>query len=398
MYKKLSRVLAFILIMSLLTLSVGCSKKDSQPAGNPSADSNGENNTGNPSGKDQNGTENSITEQDSSNPDSNSQDSDSSDDTEVRPDIVKSFEIPLSTSLEEYSKAYEQLKNYHPSVPAEYKAFFDYAEKLRDIGVEYKSVGANIAGASCIHFAGCMVTSVRNCIDEILKKRGVTIEEALYTDWNDIVSINYTCPVPYYMQSIYQVYAGDMDTAKEFYTLAKLNEINMPEGLAKLENITSFSDDELKSLRKELVGFEDYLYDIYPCIPTGWETTGYECMPEFFVSAYYYCFELEDYENALVYADEAIKVDPLNEQMYKVAALTAIEIGDPESAWYYLKNGIMLDNADGDIITLAATFWASVEDYDNARYYLDMARMGSVSRENDTTLKNLEAKLKEVGK
>ncbi len=121
-------------------------------------------------------------------------------------------------------------------------------------------------------------------------------------------------------------------------------------------------------------------------------------MPEFFVSAYYYCFELEDYENALVYADEAIKVDPLNEQMYKVAALTAIEIGDPESAWYYLKNGIMLDNADGDIITLAATFWASVEDYDNARYYLDMARMGSVSRENDTTLKNLEAKLKEVGK
>ena len=265
MYKKLSRVLAVILIMSLLTLSVGCSKNDSQPAGNPSADSNGKN-TDNMSGTDQNGTENSITGQDSSNTGSNSQDSNSSDISEVQPDIIKSFEIPLSTSLEEYSKAYDQLKNYHPSVPAEYKAFFDYAEKLRDIGVEYKSVGANIAGEYCIHFAGSCVTSVRNCIDEILKKRGISVEDGIYTDWKDIVSINYTCPVPYYMQSVYNVYAGNMDEGKKFYELAKLNEESFPDGIQKLEGIVNLSDDELKSLREELVNFEG----TRTAVPAGW--------------------------------------------------------------------------------------------------------------------------------
>ena len=61
MRKKLSRVLAFILIMSLLTLSVGCSKEDNQPTENPSADSNGENNTDNSSGTNQSGTGNSVT-------------------------------------------------------------------------------------------------------------------------------------------------------------------------------------------------------------------------------------------------------------------------------------------------------------------------------------------------
>jgi tetratricopeptide (TPR) repeat protein len=398
MYKKLSRVLAVILIMSLLTLSVGCSKNDSQPAGNPSADSNGENNTGNPSGKDQNGTENSITGQDSSNTGSNSQDSNSSDISEVQPDIIRSFEIPLSTSLEEYSKAYEQLKNYHVSVPTEYKAFFDYAEKLRDIGVEYKSVGANIAGEYCIHFAGSCVTSVRNCIDEILKKRGISVEDGIYTDWKDIVSINYTCPVPYYMQSVYNVYAGNMDDGKKFYELAKLNEESFPDGIQKLEGIVNLSDDELKSLREELVNFENYLYDIYPAIPSGWETTGYEFQPEFFVMAYYYCLEMEDYENALVYADAAVRNNPLDTQLYKVAAVTATMLNDDESMWYYISNGIMLDNAEGDIVTLAVTFWVSVQDYDMAKNYIEMAHMGNLSAENEQAIKNAETLIKEAGK
>ncbi|MCR5205264.1 MAG: hypothetical protein K6E47_09415 [Lachnospiraceae bacterium] len=398
MRKKLSRVLAFILIMSLLTLSVGCSKEDNQPTENPSADSNGENNTDNSSGTNQSGTGNSVTGQDASNQGSNSQGSASTDASDAKPDLIQSYEIPLSTSLEEYSKAYDQLKTYHVNVPADYKPFFDYAEKLRDIGVEYKSVGANIAGEYCIHFAGSCVTSVRNCIDEILKKRGINVEEGIYTDWKDIVSINYTCPVPYYMQSLYNVYAGNMDAGKEFYELAKLNEQSFPDGIQKLEGIVNLSDDELKTLRQELVNFENYLYDIYPAIPTGWETTGYEFMPEFFLLAYEVCFQMEDYENALVYADEAVRCNPLDTQMYKVAALTASMLNDDESMWYYISNGLMIDNAEGDLITLAVVFWVTVEDYDMAEKYLAMAHMGTLSPENEQTVKNAEAKMKEAGR
>lgn len=388
MYKKLSRVLAFILILSLLTLSAGCSTNDDQPAGKPSADSDAGNDKNDQSGNDQSSQGNQAVDQGS----------ETVDPSNIQADMIRSFEIPLSTSLDEYSKAYDQLKNYHLNVPDDYKPFFDYAEKLRDIGVEYKSVGANIAGEYCIHFAGSCVTSVRNCIDEILKKRGISVEDGIYTDWKDIVSINYTCPVPYYMQSIYNVYAGNMDAGKELYELAKLNQESFPDGIQKLEGIVNLSDDGLKSLREELVNFENYLYDIYPAVPTGWETTGYEYMPEFFALAYEVCFQMEDYENALVYADEAVRCNPLDTQLYKVAALTASLLNDDQSMWYYISNGLMLDNAEGDIVTLAVVFWITVQDYDMAEQYLEMAHMGTLSDENAQTIRNAEAKLKEAGR
>ena len=85
-------------------------------------------------------------------------------------------------------------------------------------------------------------------------------------------------------------------------------------------------------------------------------------------------------------------------QLYKVAALTAMQIGDLDTAWDYISNGIMIDNAAGDIVTLAAAFWVSEGDYDKAKTYLDMARMGSVSAENEKSLKNVENKIKEAGK
>lgn len=396
---KLKRLIVIILVLSLAVVSFGCSKDEP------------DSHQGTPTGTEQQGTDVTTTPSgnagsDVTNP-GNSQGSavgsdilgpSKSDVMDVQPDARNVFEIDLATDLSEYGKAYDALKEYHVNVPNEYKEYFDYAEKLRDIGVEYKSVGANIAGAYCIHYAGCMVTSVRNCIDEILKKRGISVEDGIYSDWKEIVSINYTCPAPYYMQSVYNVYAGDMDAAKEYYSLAKLNEEGFPDGIAKLENISSLSDDELKNLRNELVNFENYLYDIYTCIPTGWETTGYEFMPEFFVGAYYYCFEIEDYQNALVYADAAVRNNPLDVQLYKVAALTAMQIGDLDTAWDYISNGIMIDNAAGDIVTLAAAFWVSEGDYDKAKTYLDMARMGSVSAENEKSLKNVENKIKEAGR
>lgn len=393
---KLKRVMAIILALSLVILSFGCSK-DEPDAKQGASSGNEQQGTGSPStnpGTDVGGSGNSQ----GTGIGSDILGPTGTDLLNVQPDAIMAYEIPLSTEVEDYYKAYEQLKNYHLNVPADYKEFFDCAERARDIGVDFKSVGADIAGAYYIHFSGSCVTSVRNCIDEILKKRGISVEEGIYTDWKDIVSINYTCPAPYYMQSVYNVYAGNMDEAKEYYNLAKLNEENYPNGLVKLEGITSLSDEELKTLRKELVDFEYYLYDIYPAIPSGLETTGYEFMPEFFLAAYYYCLELDDYENALAYADEALRCNPTSATLYKICALTALQVGDGESAWNYINNGLMLDNEEGDLITLAVAFWVSIEDYDNAKEYLELARMGSLSPENEESLQRAEAKMKEAGR
>ena len=121
-------------------------------------------------------------------------------------------------------------------------------------------------------------------------------------------------------------------------------------------------------------------------------------MPEFFLAAYYYCLELDDYENALAYADEALRCNPTSATLYKLCALTALQVGDGESAWNYINNGLMLDNEEGDLITLAVAFWVSIEDYDNAKEYLELARMGSLSPENEESLQRAEAKMKEAGR
>lgn len=307
----------------------------------------------------------------------------------------KPYLLPASATVDDYKNAALQLKNYHLDIDQKYKAFTDSVEAARDNGADALDRGMTILAEYFFNYSGASVTAVRNAIDVILAKKNIVPDsEAGFTEWNDIFSISYVNPAAYHMYSLSEKALGNTDKANELSELEELNEDNMPEGIALFDNLAELSDNELLNLREKLVAYEDYIYEISPVAPTGWEACGYEFMEEFYMAALQYCALTQDYTGALGYSLGLLRVNPLDTAAYKLAAVNAMQIKDYETAWYVIESSLPLDET-GEMFTLGASLWTALDSKEIAQDLIEVALSLNISSEDKETCEQLQKMMKE---
>ena len=226
---------------------------------------------------------------------------------------------------------------------------------------DMKEQGLSLQAESYYAFAGCSVSSLRYAVENILWLKGEGSDLASFTadspyaGWDEIASICYASPYPYYFEGLVFHVQAKNDEAKECYTNALYNPA-YPEDGVNFYYLKEMSVDELYKLRDTLRAKETEIYAKYA--PTLIEA---ERDPYFFETSYLRAksakaMESGDYAAASTYAKIAVANDPLDSENFKNAVLCCIASDELKEAGRYLDWGLVIAPEDEGLNSLYQIF------------------------------------------
>jgi len=163
------------------------------------------------------------------------------------------------------------------------------------------------------------------------------------TDWNEIASMSYASPYPWYFEGLIFSSQGKNDEAQACYEMALLNPAFSAEHDEALSVMFAMSVKELEATREKLAVLEDKISAVYK-----WEQTAYPREKLGFDDVYLRtlakeCLEANptDYRRALRHYEAALKVNPYEGDNFVGCRL--LYLGEMDKAFFYVKEGLFVD-------------------------------------------------------
>jgi len=264
--------------------------------------------------------------------------------------IKTSGQTPSSSNTvpTDATSAYEEVAN----------AFIDSLSALYDQAAEYSSDGLSEIADYLYGTTAASTSAMRYAVDCLLymKGEGATLDEVIggrMNDWGSIAALGFASPYPYIFEGFVDEADGRTDAANDCYDKAIINP-NVLEHSEYLKAITLLDVPALKRVKEKLTSLEDKIFAVY-------------APPDFFIPRNENNFndawlraqgreilnnDSNNYEAALLYYIEAVKVNPYNGDNYAGCATLYIFMDDPASAIRYVNDGLFIDPQSKSLNTI----------------------------------------------
>lgn len=164
-------------------------------------------------------------------------------------------------------------------------------------------------------------------------------------DWDEIASMSYASPYPWYFEGLIFSSQGKNDEAQACYEKALMNPAFSAEHDEALSVMLAMSVKELKATREKLAALEDKISAVYE-----WEQTAYSRETLGFDDVYLRtlakeCLEANptDYRRAFRYYEAALKVNPFEGDNFVGCALMHLYLEEMDEAFFYVNEGLFVD-------------------------------------------------------
>lgn len=241
------------------------------------------------------------------------------------------------------------------------KDFLKAMDEMCASGDSMAKQGLSLQAESYYAFAGTSVSSLRYTAEYILwlKGEGETLDaltaESRYAGWDEIASICYASPYPYYFEGLLWQIQGESDKAKTAYKNTLLNPA-YPENGVDFYYLRNMEVKDLYALRDELREKENGIYGKYAPAPISVEREAYLFDTEYLRAKSEEALEAADYAAAAAYGRAAVLNDPLDALNFRNAALCCLYNGEGENAAKYLDAGLVVSPEDEGLNTLYNAF------------------------------------------
>lgn len=241
------------------------------------------------------------------------------------------------------------------------KQFLKAMDELCASGDKLSEQGLSLQAESYYAFAGASVSALRYAAEYILwlKGEGESLDsftaDSRYAGWDEIASVCYASPYPYYFEGLIFHVQDEKEAAKTAYANALLNPA-YPEDGVDFYYLRDMSVEKLYALRDELREKENELYDRYAPRPVTVERDPYLFETTYLRAKSEEAFAAEDYALAADYGRIAVQNDPLDPLNFKCAALCCLYADKAGEAADYLDAGLMLAPEDEGLQTLLTVF------------------------------------------
>jgi tetratricopeptide (TPR) repeat protein len=241
-------------------------------------------------------------------------------------------------------------------------AYIDGFMKFYKTGSEYTEQGLQIQAGYAYGYAAASISSMRCCVDNLLYIKGGagSLEEALGDrsgDWDEIASMNYATPYPWFFQGIIHHAKGEKAEAQICYENAAINPAFNRDYDVALMSLGSMTADELKTLKKKLVKLEDEIFAAYtpeakdyPRYALGYDDSYLRDLAKEALTA-----DATDYAGALRHFEAALAVNPYEGDNFAGCALMCLYLNDTGRMYYYVNEGLDADPAHEGLNTFADT-------------------------------------------
>lgn len=223
--------------------------------------------------------------------------------------------------------------------------FMEIMREIKSYGDRTAELELPVNSEYYYSFAGASTSALRYAVEYILwlKGEGESLAQftanSLYKDWSTIAEINYASPYPCYFEGMLLEVQGRYEEALELYANASVMDM-FPEGGLDFYYLKYMTVEALYDLRDDLRALEDEIYSAYRPRLTGREWDKYLFDDEYIMAVWKEMMDASDFENALWYAKQALKVNPFNESSWSSAALSAVYTQDWEQAGAYIDEGL----------------------------------------------------------
>lgn len=240
----------------------------------------------------------------------------------------------------------------------------DFLKAMDDMcasGDKLKEQGLSLQAESYYAFAGGSVSALRYAAEYILwlKGEGETLDaltaDSRYSGWDEIATVCYASPYPYYFEGLLWQIQGEKDKAKTAYENTLLNPAYPADGV-DFYYLKNMETDKLYALRDELRTKETEIYGKYTPHLISVERDPYLFDTSYLRAKSAEAMEAENYASAATYAQIAVSNDPLDAENFKNAVLCFIAADKLEAAGEYLDWGMLLAPEDDGLQKLYSIF------------------------------------------
>lgn len=241
-------------------------------------------------------------------------------------------------------------------------AYIDGFSRFYEQGNEYTDLGIQLQADYAYGWSAASVSAMRFCVDNLisLKDKGRTLEEisdGRPDDWDEIASMNYASPYPWYFQGLTFSALGKNDEAQACYESALRNPAFSSENDESLSVLLTMSSEELEAVREKLTKLEDKIFAVYEPEQSSYprETLGFndaylrtlakECLGA----------DPENYRGALRHYEAALRVNPFEGDNFVGCALMHLYLDETDEAFFYVNEGLYVDPEHEGLIEIAAT-------------------------------------------
>lgn len=278
-----------------------------------------------------------------------------------------------------------------------FETFAAEAESLKNQGLEFLQFGMPWQAEYFLTYSLSGVSSLRYAADCLLTGESKTAlaenDGNSFASWDAVGSIAPASPCPMMLEAIVADKLGDTERSAVCSELAALNP-NEFAGSEAFAAIADMDEADLKDLKAGLEEYETGLLAVWPVIPDAFPRTGYEFSVPYQL-ALAAAFENEGQpENALTAYETAIRVDPMDPELFLYAAVASLNQKDGEAAVSYVNEGLLLDENYAPLHVLSAVLKYGLGDYDTAKEHIAKARsLEQLTPDSEAICKELEEKM-----
>ena len=240
-------------------------------------------------------------------------------------------------------------------------AYIDGFTKFYEQGNEYEELGLKIQADYAYGWAAASVSSMRYCVDSLLylKGEGKSLEETVegrFGDWEEIASMNYASPYPWYFEGLVYNAQDKNSEAQSCYEKAIVNPAFSAENDEALSVLLVMPVKELEQLKSKLTELEDEIYaayepekSTYPRKELGFDDKYLRILARESLAA-----NPEDYRAALQHYEAALRVNPFEGDNFVGCALMSLSMDEIDKAFYYVNEGLYVDPEHEGLNDIAA--------------------------------------------
>ncbi|HBR03135.1 MAG TPA: hypothetical protein DD738_11020 [Ruminiclostridium sp.] len=229
-------------------------------------------------------------------------------------------------------------------------AYIDGFSKFYEQGNEYTDLGLQLQADYAYGWAAASVSAMRCCADNLIsqKSEGRSLEEisdGRMTDWNEIASMSYASPYPWYFEGLIFNAQGKNDEAQACYEKALLNPAFSAEHDETLSVMLMMSVEELEATREKLAALEDKIFAVYKPEQTVYprEALGFDDVYLCTLAKECLASDTTDYRGALRHYKAALKVNPYEGDNFVGCALMHLYLEEMDEVFFYVNEGLFVD-------------------------------------------------------
>jgi len=230
------------------------------------------------------------------------------------------------------------------------EAYIDGFSKLYEKGCEYTDSGLQLQADYAYSWAAASVSSMRYCVDCLLylKGEGKSLEDVVgdrMGDWDEIASLNYASPYPWYFEGLVYNTQGKNTAAQSCYEKAMLNTAFSPEQDEALSVLHVMSVKELKYVKGKLTELEDQIFAAYEPEHTAYPREELGFSDSYLRTLARECLlrDSTDYRDALRHYEAALKVNPFEGDNFVGCTLMHLYLGEIDKTFFYVNEGLFVD-------------------------------------------------------